>query len=695
LIIANSEARIAKIRKEGALREANELIEETEARYQHEIEMGRATREGLLIALKEVKQSLDARGILHAELAKKIELLEKQIADAAIENQQRVLDHIREMDIEYQKLSDSVGGDIAEVIFDMEKQLRDQELTEEERVRVIRNATARIAEIRANAREKEAAEHVEALQEQFKYDKKHLEETLKLQLLLWQAAGEEGKEYVEAISEALKELEEEWTGTWQQLLSSVISGQSTLAEALQSLWDKHVSAKAESMAGRIVDAFNSARKTGLGFIDSLKAGFMALAGNAGGIITTLINEVVNLFTASKKVKAALAERAEQRLEQDKEYVDRLNNLLSSGFRRINNYTTETFTEKASYFFGLFSKTYTTTVKVLTEEAKEWIERIEGYLSDFQSNARSAINEALKAPDALSGWKVFLRDLRKGLYEQIVNAIIDAFVSGQLTTKAIAPFIQGLDSAMEAAMATGTFDARLFEAMMTPVLLALESQLNQLGPAFDAVFNLIQKLKVDMGVVEGIVDDGGSRGTQISEITGPSRDLLIELLTPLKDMPTIFNGLSEAFRAAVDKLVAISAIFDVSGAMGTLVQLTQTVKVLAEKMAKDLELLRVKALHALDHLQDLAARTFERTAPFADKAVRLLEEIKDTTTRIRAHLEAGGVGTYPTRPGPGGGLFGAQWNVDQLQILMPAGTSSGNVLDQIALETQRMASRIVG
>ncbi len=401
-------------------------------------------------------------------------------------------------------------------------------------------------------RKQKAEEWLEQLEEQHGGDVLRLREILEAELDRWEAVGDAGIAYVQVIKRALKDLKDSWDRTWTDMLSSVLSGQQTPQDALMGAWRQQVQEAATSISESMVEAFAKAKAAGQGFFASL--GASAKAFMAANLILLAINEVIGIFTTYSNAQQALREQERARREQDADHEQRLRTLLDDGFTRSNTHRKEVLTEQAKYLFGLITVTHKRTIDVLTEDTKAWIERIEGYLGEFAGSASGAMDEALRYGTAGEGWRFFLRGLREGIYEQVVDAVIDAFTSSQLVTRAIAPFVQTLDEALMEATADGAFDAARFEQLMAPALAGLEGQLSQLEGPFEAIHDMLRRLREQMRIPTEL--PGSRGGIQVSEITGPTRDLFMAMFARFEGLGD-WGGILDAIRLAIERVADLA------------------------------------------------------------------------------------------------------------------------------------------
>jgi hypothetical protein len=401
-------------------------------------------------------------------------------------------------------------------------------------------------------RRQKAEQWLAQLEEQHDGDALRLREILEAELERWEAAGEAGIAYVQVIKRALKDLKDSWDRTWAVMLSGVLSGQQAPQDALLGAWRQQVQQVATGISEGMVEAFAKAKAAGQGVFTSL--GAAAKAFMAANLILLAINEIIGVFTTYSNTQQALRDQERTRREQDADHEQRLRTLLDDGFTRSNTHRQEVLTEQAKYLFGLISVTHRRTIHVLSEDTKKWIERIEGYLGEFAGSASGAMDEALRYGTAGEGWRFFLRGLREGIYEQVVDAVIDAFTSSQLVTRAIAPFVQTLDEALMEATADGAFDAARFEQLMAPALAGLEGQLAQLEGPFEAIHDMLRRLREEMRIP---VELPGSRGgIQVSEITGPTRDLFVAMLGRFEGLGD-WGGILDAIRLAIERMADLA------------------------------------------------------------------------------------------------------------------------------------------
>jgi hypothetical protein len=530
------------------VQDANDLISWTEKYVGSQIEAGKSTKSNLYDALVEVHRILEENGIAHEGLAEKIKQVNKEVFDESKAYEAALFEYKVAMSDDATSLL--IQAAETELAAAREKTKEHVELEQE------------LYELR----ERHANEQIEHARTATKGNRILMKEWLEQEREKYVKAGAAGEAYVEAIDKELKNLKNSWVDTWADAMAAVMTGQKTISEAMQGVLQGYVQERVKASIETLRTTITQATAAGKTFWNGMRQGAMAfMASNAVTLIIQLIAELFAAFTAYQNAQKALAEKEKARKKEDEEYEKRITELRKAGFTREATYRKQTEEETASYLFGLIKVTFTRTFDVLDDETKAWIERINGYLQTFQSTATSAMNNALSVGDAALGWRMFLKDLRQGIYESIVDGIIEAFVTGQIATKAIAPFIEQFDAAMQEAMKSGSFDPGVFENLMGPALAGLEQQLSTLGPQFDAIYRLIQQVRTALNLTTDIDVEKKRGGLQVSEITGATRDLLTSLLSPLARFGEMLNHLSIISEA-------VTAIRNLAESTGLAIQL---------------------------------------------------------------------------------------------------------------------------
>ncbi|WP_018249716.1 hypothetical protein [Orenia marismortui] len=160
-----------------------------------------------------------------------------------------------------------------------------------------------------------------------------------------------------------------------------------------------------------------------------------------------------------------------------------------------------------------------------EQIKKIEEEIVPKLQDIFSNVSNGLNSAFSADSYTS----FLSSFGSSLKETILSNLKEGFLESQ----AIQPLMKKLTGTIYEATKDQVLDDSEREAIKT-----LYDQIsNVAGDFYTGLQEIGNDLSIDLGVGDTSSSSGGS---QISEITGSTRDLFTDLLTPLANFPSLLN-----------------------------------------------------------------------------------------------------------------------------------------------------------
>jgi TP901 family phage tail tape measure protein len=150
---------------------------------------------------------------------------------------------------------------------------------------------------------------------------------------------------------------------------------------------------------------------------------------------------------------------------------------------------------------------------------------------FEQGLRSGINAFLSGDQ---DWK---DSLREGIKGTIVSSLIDAFIAGSAVQVIAADFVAGFIEALEGGQANASAWAKDNISLAVSEMSALiEAFVSSIPPELLPSSNPRSRDYRPPDEPERAPEPRAA-GTRISEITGPTRDLLVDLLTPLSILPS--------------------------------------------------------------------------------------------------------------------------------------------------------------
>lgn len=627
-------------RKQFRQQEADELEQWTETRMSHEIAMGRATKQNLLDSLKEVKRINGNKGANTEELARKIERLEKEIADDAIAHEERVLAYRRQVgaltlddEIQYWRKRLKAAKVGTNEYYELLSRLHKLEgEAAREKWRLNTNITYRI---RKNLMDQLAAELAaldtsiagwetraavlrEMLNELRKDEKRQVEEWLKeLGETALRELGQQLKELgglgeplsvffselrveIDGLGDDLSNVTMQITGLEEAIISLAIYGVGKLAEAFGRLF-KEFGAEGDKWGKSSFPDLNAMVKTwekwdelneDLKRLEKTQVGTTIGGGLIGGLIGSLFGPIGMLVGAGIGAAignavgstldddiAELKEELQTTFEDIKEALGTTINDIASGLDRafaadtyedfINEFalSLEDMTRQAlikAFMAGevmrplLERLSNTITLALLDAEltpeeiaeiasqkdailalAEPFWELLRelfptdgegpfGGIREAQQKAASDIGSALERAFSANTYEQFVYDFSTSLEDMTRQALIKVFLAGE----AMQPLLEQLSETIKLAIT---------DTELTPEEIAeIRRQKDEIAQIAKPFWEIVKTLFPDFG--EGPFGGGASPGgVNISEITGPTRDILVSLLRPLGDMPNYFKG----------------------------------------------------------------------------------------------------------------------------------------------------------
>lgn len=517
---------VERIKDDARKKDAESMTTWTRGYMEHEVAMGRATKEELLETLKALKAYNQDREIDTEELARAIELLEKELADDKIAHEERVLAYRRQVGAltlddeiqywrerlkaaevgtnEYYEILSRLHGLEGEAV--REKWRLDSNITYRIRKNLMDQLAAELAAIDTSIEgwETRAAVLREMFNEFREEEKRQIEEWLQeLGETALRELGQQLKELgglgeplsvflnelrveIDGLEDGLSNITMQITGLEEAIISLAVYGVSKLAEAFGRLF-KGFGAEGDKWGKSAFPDLNAMIQTweqwdelneDLKRLEKTQVGTTIGGGLVGGLIGSLFGPIGMLVGAG--IGAAIGDAIGSTLDDD--------------------------------------------IAELAEELRTTFEDIKEALGTTIGDIASSLSNAFSA----NTYEQFIYDFSTSLENMTKQALIKGFMAGE----AMRPLLEQLSD---------TITMAILDAELTPEEIAeIRRQKDEITQLAEPFWELIKTLFPDFG--EGPFGGGASPGgVSISEITGPTRDVLVSLLRPLGDMPNYFKG----------------------------------------------------------------------------------------------------------------------------------------------------------
>lgn len=211
---------------------------------------------------------------------------------------------------------------------------------------------------------------------------------------------------------------------------------------------------------------------------------------------------------------------------------------------------------------------------IQEDAARKRAKIEEEISEGSKTRWDKIMDNLEQPldrlvDAISEGANRLKSISKAIS---AGNLADAFLTVLMETESFAKGLEVLGAALDPVVA-------LFDSVLAPIINALLWVWNSIMQALSSInifgwkpFGALKDKVIGPTGSDGR-QDKRSRGTQIAEITGPTRDLLVDKLAPLANLPQIvapLQGMYELLRIHLPIISGAGGGLNVAGGDGVTV-----------------------------------------------------------------------------------------------------------------------------
>lgn len=321
---------------------------------------------------------------------------------------------------------------------------------------------------------------------------------------------------IKGMASSLRQAEDGWSSFFATILENIrfvkVEGQDiidwaeTLAQTMAGIETVGLAGIGQSL-GRVV----SGRATPGDIAGLAGAGIgYAIGGPAGAAIGQLIGGLVDFFTAKKPPSAEIETQLDRLAKEFEEFEKGGEVYYKSGWDKFWSIKSRDIKKT---FYDIAEALGTTT-------------------DDIASSLASAFQE--------DTYEDFVKKFTTSLEQQTVQALISAFMAGEV----MKPLLDNLSRTITEAV----MDAELTDEERAK----LRKQIADLADAAEPFYEMLRELFPDLygekaaGVGKG--DVSRRPGAQISEITGPTRDLLIEIMRPitvLDSLPVYFMSMERA------------------------------------------------------------------------------------------------------------------------------------------------------
>lgn len=206
-----------------------------------------------------------------------------------------------------------------------------------------------------------------------------------------------------------------------------------------------------------------------------------------------------------------------------------------------------FTEAGKFLGDSFGEALREAVK---KQMGELDEDIHNTAMDISNSVANSVANALMTgiESYMMGEKDWEQALNDSITQSLIDAIVESFVNAAIIEGLMAEFLADFSTSVAKASQIEDEDERnaAYKQIFVDAGKDLDQIMKDANVLVEGFGNMAREAFGDqIASMEGAGDFEGA-GTQISEITGPTRDLLVDLLTPLSIIPT-WTGLIQDIR----------------------------------------------------------------------------------------------------------------------------------------------------
>lgn len=459
--------------------------------------------------------------------------------------------------------------------YNKEKKKLEEQLTEKEQ-----SEQDKRMKIRRKYGDVSLDEYKAYLQKRLKEEEKFSEDWIAIQKKIVELSKKENQEEADEQLKIWKDLTENLEGYFSDAFTSIIDGTKSATGAFEELWDNTLNSVARSisdkLAGSVTDSIvNSGIGSSIGSMldgvgeaitGGLSSAGSAIAGFAmSNPITATIGAILigggvaGKLTEQDTAAASWNEKVKKLQDAYSKTTNNLFNEFGVKTKELSDLVDEELVHKKVSEGGWLHDDDWAWVKNLPayseafkEQMKEITEKIMPKLESILENVQSGLNNAFSADSYAS----FLSSFGNSLKNTILNNLKEGFLESQ----AIQPLMKKL---------TGT----IYEATKDQVLddserQAIKGLYDQISETAGDFYTGLQEIGNDLSIdLNAGNTSSSSGGSQISEITGGTRDLFTDLLTPLANFPSLVGINERIYSKLVEMKQLMSGGMSLAGAGG--------------------------------------------------------------------------------------------------------------------------------
>ena len=428
------------------------------------------------------------------------------------------------------------GADVTDKIKAIEKK---KDKVREKYVKKQQKQKDRIMKYKLEQEEISYETYVNYLKKRLSEEEKYFDEWFAIQ----EEMSKVQKEQIEKYIEVWEELADNLQSNFSDAFEAIIDDSKSSTEAFEDLWDDAISNIGDSLGKlaniKITDSldFNG------GILGNL--GESILGGIGGGLVSGAIDWLGDalsdlgdeMFGSDTAAASWNKKYRKLRKKYNKEFgkisdfeisTPDFANLVDKDLREINKKV-----EDGGWFHSddyemvknlpRYSEEFKQKMKELSEEI---IPKLNSIFDNIQNNLKGAFSA-----DTFSG---FLDNFGGSLRDTITSNLKEAF----LESKAIQPLMKELTGSIYEATKDGALD----QAEKERIKEDYENVTNESKDFFEGLKDIEDDLEIDLGISgdTSYSSSSTSGGNQVSEITGETRDLFEDLLTPLANFPSLVS-----------------------------------------------------------------------------------------------------------------------------------------------------------
>uniref|UniRef100_A0A6M3INI9 Putative tail protein n=1 Tax=viral metagenome TaxID=1070528 RepID=A0A6M3INI9_9ZZZZ len=194
-------------------------------------------------------------------------------------------------------------------------------------------------------------------------------------------------------------------------------------------------------------------------------------------------------------------------------------------------------------------------QMMDELGFQSIEQLEQYIARMEElihQSSATLGVAMRAGLETGNFEDFEKTLYDSIYNQILDAMITAFMQSELFRKALVPFFDAMDKAMDS-----IYDPGVFKAKMTDAISLLKAGVESVKPAFDSISGVIAEVKAMLGLggsTSNIPEAHGGASVETSGIAKLEKFETVLTRDQLSKMLLNINAPKEDYDYARDSII---------------------------------------------------------------------------------------------------------------------------------------------